>query len=138
VQPLGKGHCPLGVTGGAKVPPLAGVSQQVLVSAVPAADPSEPQFQVDAAEILENRLAGDWAEVPLPVLVAFGKDLFEALVVLLNNAVIRALLWATRAVDSLISEHEYSVSDIGGRVDFNTLAPYLGIGYGNTVQANGH
>lgn len=36
-----------------------------------------------------------------------------------------------------INEHEYFVSDIGGKVDFNSLAPYLGIGYGNAVQANG-
>jgi len=37
-----------------------------------------------------------------------------------------------------INEHEYSVSDLGGKVDFNSLAPYFGIGYGNAVQANGH
>jgi hypothetical protein len=37
-----------------------------------------------------------------------------------------------------INDHEYFVSDIGGKVDFNTLAPYFGIGYGNAVQANGH
>lgn len=37
-----------------------------------------------------------------------------------------------------INDVEYSVSDVGGKVDFRTLAPYLGIGYGNAVQANGH
>ena len=37
-----------------------------------------------------------------------------------------------------INDHEYSVSNLGGKVDFNTFAPYLGIGYGNAVQANGH
>lgn len=37
-----------------------------------------------------------------------------------------------------INDQEYSVSDIGGKVDFNSLAPYLGIGYGNAVQSNGH
>jgi len=37
-----------------------------------------------------------------------------------------------------INDHEYYVSDLGGKVDFNTLAPYFGIGYGNAVQANGH
>lgn len=36
-----------------------------------------------------------------------------------------------------INDHEYSVSDLGGKVDFNSVAPYLGIGYGNAVQANG-
>lgn len=36
------------------------------------------------------------------------------------------------------NDQEYSVSDVGGKVDFNSLAPYLGIGYGNAVQENGH
>jgi len=37
-----------------------------------------------------------------------------------------------------INDREYFVSDLGGKVDFNAVAPYLGIGYGNAVQANGH
>lgn len=36
-----------------------------------------------------------------------------------------------------INDREYSLSDLRGRVDFNTLAPYLGLGYGNAVGSNG-
>lgn len=37
-----------------------------------------------------------------------------------------------------INDKEYSLSDIGGTVDFNSLAPYVGLGYGNAVGANGN
>lgn len=35
------------------------------------------------------------------------------------------------------NDREYTLSDVGGTVDFNSLAPYLGLGYGNAVGANG-
>lgn len=37
-----------------------------------------------------------------------------------------------------INDHEYSLSDIGGTVDFSALAPYIGIGYGNAAGPDGH
>lgn len=37
-----------------------------------------------------------------------------------------------------INDREYSLSDVGGTVDFNSLAPYLGLGYGNAVGSNGN
>lgn len=36
-----------------------------------------------------------------------------------------------------INDREYTLSDLGGSVDFNTLAPYLGLGYGNAVGTDG-
>jgi hypothetical protein len=33
---------------------------------------------------------------------------------------------------------EFSLSDLNGQVTFSELAPYLGIGYGNAVGADGH
>ncbi len=37
-----------------------------------------------------------------------------------------------------INDREYTLSDLSGTVDFNSVAPYLGIGYGNAAGANGH
>jgi len=36
-----------------------------------------------------------------------------------------------------LNDREYTLSDLGGTVDFNSLAPYLGLGYGNAVGADG-
>lgn len=37
-----------------------------------------------------------------------------------------------------INDREYSLSDLGGKVEFNSLSPYLGLGYGNAAGADGH
>jgi len=37
-----------------------------------------------------------------------------------------------------INDLEYSLSDIGGSVDFNSLSPYFGLGYGNAAGSNGN
>jgi len=37
-----------------------------------------------------------------------------------------------------LDDQEFSLSDLSGQVTFNELAPYLGIGYGNAVGAEGH
>lgn len=37
-----------------------------------------------------------------------------------------------------INEVEYEVQSLDGEVTFNTLSPYLGIGYGNGVDKTGH
>ncbi len=37
-----------------------------------------------------------------------------------------------------LNDREYTLSDLGGTVDFNSLAPYLGLGYGNSVGTDGH
>lgn len=87
VHPLGEGHRPLGVTGGAEVTPLAGVGRQVLVAALPAAHPGEALLQVAAAEVLVDGLPDDGPQEPVAVLVALGVRLLEPLEVLLDEAV---------------------------------------------------
>jgi len=37
-----------------------------------------------------------------------------------------------------IDDKEYTLSDIGGTVDFKSLAPYVGLGYGNAAGENGN
>lgn len=37
-----------------------------------------------------------------------------------------------------INEVEYAVESVEGKISFNTLSPYLGIGYGNAADTNGH
>ncbi len=37
-----------------------------------------------------------------------------------------------------LDDQEYNLNDLSGQVTFNELAPYLGIGYGNAVGADGH
>lgn len=37
-----------------------------------------------------------------------------------------------------INGNDYTLSDLEGTVDFNSVAPYLGIGYGNAAGGDGH
>lgn len=37
-----------------------------------------------------------------------------------------------------INDRDYTLSNLGGTVDFNSLAPYVGLGYGNAAGSNGH
>jgi hypothetical protein len=37
-----------------------------------------------------------------------------------------------------INDREYALSDLEGTVDFNSLAPYVGLGYGNAVGSDGN
>jgi len=101
VQPLGEGYGPLGVTGCAEIPPLAGEGQQVLVPTVRTADAGEAQFEVTTVEVLVDRLANDRAEVTVPVLVALRIDLLKALEVLLDDAVKGCLPGLARTIDTL-------------------------------------
>ena len=53
---------------------------------------------------------------------------------LLNNNEI--LLSATPGESVEINDVEYLITDLNGKVSFNDLAPYLGIGFGNAASEN--
>jgi hypothetical protein len=37
-----------------------------------------------------------------------------------------------------INDHDYLVSSLSGKIDFNQFGPYLGIGYGNAADTSSH
>ena len=37
-----------------------------------------------------------------------------------------------------INDHDYLVSSLSGKIDFNRFGPYLGIGYGNAADTSAH
>ena len=37
-----------------------------------------------------------------------------------------------------INDHDYLVSSMSGKIDFNHIGPYLGIGYGNAADTSAH
>ncbi len=57
--------------------------------------------------------------------------------VMANNNKVKLTADVYRSIE--INGHEYWMSDLNGTVDFNQMAPYVGIGYGNAADGkDGH
>ncbi len=56
--------------------------------------------------------------------------------VMFNND--RGELSAAAGESVSLNDHEYIVSDLHGKVTFNSVGPYLGIGYGNAADTSSH
>jgi len=96
------------------------------VPTVRTADAGETLLQVTAVQVLVDRLADDRPEESVALFVAFGVDLLEAPVVLLDEAIERCLAWAARAVDSLgaFDHAERRMQDVG-RSTKRLLFPWI-------------
>lgn len=56
--------------------------------------------------------------------------------VMFNND--RGEITAPAGQNVSINDHDYRVSSLSGKIDFNRFGPYLGIGYGNAADTSAH
>jgi hypothetical protein len=80
VEPLRKRHRPLRVAGGAEVPPLAGVGQEVLVTTVGAADAGKTLAEIATGKIVPDDLSDYGPEATVGDGVFLGVAPFELIV----------------------------------------------------------
>ena len=92
-----------------------------------------PSFSVDEGSIQTDM---DWLSYGALVdLHVFGGGFRVSGGALINKNKFNMTADLTESVS--LDGQEYSLSDLNGQVTFNELAPYVGIGYGNAVGADG-